>query len=562
MGVSPPGKEETVFYYPLLEVNRRLRQGERPHRVKAAGLFSVLLRKNGKTMTRFESLVHLVHSMTMPEKKAFRSKVCHKRKPASYQLLYDIIEKSPSDAPETIRQAFLTQCPGSAFETTVKYLFSVLLDIMHDLKKNQDNVFMLFNKILNARILYEKSLFDECFDTLETVKQLAVKYENDYALLMANRLELDYLLALNFPNTSEQELLKKQFRINEALKGIRKVNEQSSLYEILRHRTLYKGYARSQKEKNELNDLIYSELSLVASLSPENFEISKLHQLFQSNYLISVGDFKSALRSYYELINLFEANKHLWNSPPLYYMYTIEGVLETLRSIRDYEGMRHFTDQLRKIESNSLDFRLNQTCVVFLYELFPLLDAGEFRSALELKQSYREVLFDRFHLLSRTRQAELCLYTGLIHFGNGDFQAAHRELSRIIVRGKSYFYLPLYRTIRLVNLMILYKLGDGEPIRYEIRSLRRDLSGNEKGYRIELLMLRFLIKQLPVTRKGKRKLLEKYLPEFEEIRTDVFEQQILRIIDFTAWMESELLMVPLAEVLAERTEQFAADPVI
>ena len=89
-----------------------------------------------------------------------------------------------------------------------------------------------------------------------------------------------------------------------------------------------------------------SEMSIVASSNLENFEINKLHQLFQANYLISVGDYKSALHSFYELNNLLEGNKHLWSDPPIYYVFTLEGVLDSLRSLRNYDGMTHFIHQL------------------------------------------------------------------------------------------------------------------------------------------------------------------------------------------------------------------------
>ena len=290
-------------------------------------------------MSKFHSLVQMVHSMTMAEKKAFRTRSYRKKTTPGYLKLYNTIVESPNLPPAQIKASFLAGCPEATFETSVKYLLDLLLDTMLELRRDQDSFYMLFNKILKASILYEKSLFDECFELLNIVMLQAEKYENFYALLLAERLELEYLLALNFPNLSEKEILKKQYRITESINYLRKINEQSSLYEILKHRVVNKGYARSQKQKNELNDLIFSELSIVASFGPENFEISKLHQLFQSNYLISVGDFKSALRSFYELNNLFEANKHLWSTPPVYYLHTLEGVLESLRSIHNYEGM-------------------------------------------------------------------------------------------------------------------------------------------------------------------------------------------------------------------------------
>jgi hypothetical protein len=503
-------------------------------------------------MSKLQSLVLLTHSMSLAEKKAFRIRSLRNKAKPDYIILYDIIEKNRELPTSSLLSEYLKVRPGASIETTIKYLYELLLDSMLEIKKEQDSFYFLFNKILKARILYEKSLFDECFELLGDIIKHAEKYENYYALLLALRLELDYLLALNFPNLNEKSLLRKQFQLNEALKYVRKINEQSSLYENLKHRIVYKGHARSQKQKDELNDLIFSEISIVASLDLDNFEISKLHQLFQSNYLISVGDYKSALNSYIELNNLFEANKHLWSNPPIYYLHTLEGVLESLRGIHNYEGMNYFINQLKAIDGQSASFRINLTCITFLYELFPFLDRGDFASSVSLMDKYKDSLFDKLFTLNRARQAELCLYTSLIYFGNSEYHNAHKFLNQIILRGKNYYYLPLYRTIRLVNLMILYKLGDFDLIKYEIRSMKREVLDAGKDYKIERYLFRFLSKQLPTIPIKRQQLLDKTMKEFSEIHQDVFEKQVLRIFDFTAWVESLLRKTPLSEVLQLR----------
>jgi hypothetical protein len=508
-------------------------------------------------MSKFQSLVLLTQSMSLAEKKAFRIRSLRNKANTDYILLYDIIEKNRELTISSLLAEFLKVRPGASIETTVKYLFELLLDTMLELKKEQDSFYFLFNKLLKAKILYEKALFDECFGLLDNIIEQSEKYENYYALLLASRLELDYLLALNFPNLNEKTLLKKQFRVNEALKYVRKINEQSALYENLKHRIAYKGHARSQKQKDELNDLVYSEISIVASQNLDSFEISKLHQLFQSNYLISVGDYQSALNSYIELNNLFEANKHLWSNPPVYYLHTLEGVLESLRSIHNYNGMNYFINQLKSIDNLSADFRINLTCIIYLYELFPFLDRGDFAASMSLMIEYKDILFEKLFTLNRARQAELCLYTALIYFGNSDFHNAHKFLNQIILRGKNYYYLPLYRTIRLVNLMILYKMGDFDLIKYEIRSMKRDLIDVAKDYKIERFLFKFLIKQLPIAGHDREQLLERTMKEFNEIQQDVFEKQILRIFDFTAWVESLLRKVPLSEVLQIRVNAYS-----
>jgi hypothetical protein len=503
-------------------------------------------------MTKLQSLISLVHSMTLPEKKAFKMKSNRKNSLPDYAVLFETIEKNADKTIHDLKQEFLVKKPGASFETTIRYLYDLLLESMLDLRKEQDSYYNLFDKILKSRILYENSLYDECFELLNYVITQAEKFENYHALLLASRLELEYLLALNFPNMDEKELLKKQFKVNESLKYLRKINEQSALYEILKHRVINKGHARSQKQKNELNDLVFSEISIVASQNLDNFEISKLHQLFQSNYLISVGDYKSAVNSYIELNNLFEANKHLWSNPPVDYIETLEGVLESLRSIRNYDGMVYFIDQLKSIESQSAGFRIDLTCTIYLYELFPLLDRGDFNDARELMKQYEESLYDKFNTLNRARQAELCLYTSLIHYGSQEYQKAHKFLNQIILRGKNYYNLPLYRTIRLFNLIILYSLGDIELIRYEIRSMKRDFNYTGKDYKIEKYLFKFLIKELPAAPHKRKRLIDRTLKEFKEIHKDVFEMQILRIFDFTAWVEALLRKEPLGEVLKAR----------
>jgi len=503
-------------------------------------------------MAQIQSLVLLVNSMTIAEKRTFRVQSCQTKSKPNYIVLYEIIEKNGSLSAGELRNHFLAELPGASFETAVKYLFELILHTMLDLRQEQDSFYELFNKILKARILYEKSLFDECFELLNEVMGQAEKYENYYAMLLATRLELEYLLALGFPNLTEKELLQKQFRLNEALKYTRKIDEQSSLYEILKHRILYKGYPRTQQQKNELNDLVFSELSMMASQNIENLEIRKLHQLFQSNYLISVGDYNSALNSYYELNSLFEANRHMWSNPPVFYLDVLEGVLESLRSIRNYDEMAYFINQLKKIESTSMDFRMNLICLSFQYELFPFLDRGDFQSCLDIMNQYKNSLYDKISTLDRVRQTELCLYSALVYLGVSDFHKARKFLNQIFLGVKNFSFLPLYRTVRLVNLIILNKLGDFDVITYQIRSMKRDLSGAIKGYKIERFLFRFLSKT-PTDEQGKtNRQWEKVKPVFEEIQHDVFEQQILRIFDFTAWIESEIRKVPLAEVLYGR----------
>lgn len=503
-------------------------------------------------MSKLSSLISLIQSLTKSERKKISSFLNLDKNTADYAILYKVIDEKPTDNQQQIRADFIKLRPNAAFNTAVNYLFDTLLLILKQLRISQDSYYALFNLLMNARVLYEKSLYHECFLLLTKIQNEAVKFENFTILLIAQKMELDYLLGLDFPDTTEQELLNKQYKINETLKKIRKINEHASLYELLKHRILHKGPVRSNKQKQEMNDLVVSEMSIVSSSGFENFEIQKNHKLFQSNYLINVGDYKSALNSYYELNNIFEQNMHLLSNPPMYYLNTIEGVLESLRTIRNYEGMTYFINQLSKLETTSVQFKFQIDCVIFLYSLLPLVDTGKFAEAIRMIDIHKESIIDKTNLLSTEKQIQLLLYTAIVYLGTGEPHKARKIISRIIQSERKVFSLPLFRTIRLVNLMVLYEQKEFDYMDFEIRSVKREIQNNEKSYQLEQVILKFLSKTPEVLTEQERLLLwQKLKPQIDELQNNKFELQLLHVFNFIAWIESKVFKVPLHKVLKE-----------
>ena len=509
----------------------------------------VYLKKSANTMRKSESLIHLINNLTKQEKKEFSLYISNKPE-KDYIFLFRLIDDKKISDPEELKMSFLAAKPASSFNTVVIYLFDLLIDILTRLRTEQDSYYLLFNELLHARVLYEKSMYQECFQVLKKVKEKAVYYKNHFALLVAQRLELNYLLTLDFEDMDEQKLLNKQYKMNNTLKSIRQLNEQSSLYELLKYRMINKGASRSLEETQKLDDLVTSEISIVASAGVENFEIKKNHQLFQANYFITVGDYKAAFNSFVELNKLFEENSHLWNNPPVYYLMTVEGMLESLRIMHNYEGMNYFIEKLTKLSSPSSSFQLNVTYVIFIYRLFSFIDAGDFDKAGIWIAEHQASLIDKMLLLKEQQQAEMSLYIALIHLGNGEYRKARKRLSTTIGRGHLYS-LPLFRTIRIVNVMIHYELGDVDYIQSEIRSIKREMSKN-KGYnlKVESFLLKFLNYSFADTNRKKRaEIWESMAEEVHALYADKYETQILRKFDFVAWVEAKIFEVPLSDIL-------------
>ncbi len=500
-------------------------------------------------MLKSESLIQLINSLTKQEKKEFSIYISNKPE-KDYIFLFRLIDDKKISDPEELKQCFLKAKPTSSFNTVVIYLFDLLIEILTELRTEQDSYYLLFNELLHARVLYEKSMYQECFQVLKKVKEKAVYYENHFALLVAQRLELNYLLTLDFEEVDEKKLLNKQYKMKSTLKSISQLNEQSSLYELLKHRMLNRGASRSLEETQKLDDLVTSEISIVASAGVENFEIKKNHQLFQANYFVTVGDYRAAFNSFVELNKLFEENTHLWNNPPVYYLMTVEGMLESLRIMHNYEGMNYFIEKLEKLSSPSSSFQLNVAYVIFTYRLFSYIDRGEFEQAGLWIAEHQAALIDKMPLLKEQQQAEMSLYIALVYLGNGEYRKARKRLSATIGRGHLYS-LPLFRTIRIVNVMIHYELGDIDYIQSELRSIKREMSKNKgSNLKVELFLLKFLNYSFAnANRKKRAEIWESMVEEVRALYADKYESQILRKFDFVAWVEAKIFEVPLSDIL-------------
>ncbi|MEG0889621.1 MAG: hypothetical protein RSH25_14245 [Bacteroides sp.] len=503
-------------------------------------------------MLKSESLIQLVNSLAKQEKKEF-SKYISNKQDKDYIFLFKLIDEKKVTDPEELKWCFLKERPVSSFNTVVVYLFNLLIEILTKLRVEQDSYYILFNELLHARVLYEKSMYPECLHILKKVKEKAIYYENHFALLMAQRLELNYLLTLDFGELDEKKLLNKQYKMKNTLKSISQLNEQSSLHELLKYRMINRGVSRSLVETQMLDDLVTSEISIVASAGVENFEIKKNHQLFQANYFIVVGDYKAAFNSFVELNKLFEENSHLWHNPPVYYLMTVEGMLESLRIVNNYEGMNYFIEKLEKLSSTSSSFQLNVAYVIFIYRLFSFIDQGEFEKADEWVVGNQTSLIDKTDLLKDQQQAVMLLYIALTHLCNGEFRKAKKKLALTVGRGNLYS-LSLFRTIRLVNMMIHYELGDIDYIQSETRSIKREMAKNkELSLEVELFLLKFLNYSFVANDKKSRSDAWKQMEgEVNTLYQNKYQNQILHKFDFVAWVESKILNVPLSEIFKRK----------
>ncbi|WP_416989101.1 hypothetical protein [Alistipes dispar] len=501
-------------------------------------------------MKKFDSLVYLVGSMSKSEKKSLTLSISKNGAEQDYAVLYRLIARSDSVNETAIRNAYQKEARGQSFDISMHYLYDRILDVLVSLHRRKTVTEDLTRQLSKARILYERDMFYECFESLNHILKVAREHEAYEILFFAMRLKREYLLRLNFPNMTEQELYHIHHEQKEIIRNIQKITEQGSLFDLLKYRLLHRGNIRSEKQKEELNDLVVRELYISASFGDSGniFEIAKNHKLFQASYLMGVGESASALNSFRELVRLFDENPQFRANPPVYHLSVLEGILHMLRSSRNYDEMDYFRRKLEALSQGySKEFKENVACLAFQYEMFPYFDRGDYAACRDLMGGHRE-LYDNIDQLSSLRKSELLLYTALVHVGLGEYSQAKKQINSILF-DRNIEYIPIMKTIRLVRLIVYYELENFDLLQYEIRSIRRGLAlKKEQAFKTEYLMLRLLGNENLSLASGKAH--ARIYEQIEALRNDKYEMQLLVLFDFTAWIESKLKKLPLGMVLS------------
>lgn len=502
------------------------------------------------TQTKIETIFLLVKSLSKAEKRHFKLYANLQAGDKVYIILFDLCDKLTS--PEEVIATFQQKYAKKSLEMAMKYLYSILTDSLVRLKEKHGIQQKIFNHISKASILIEKNLFENAFFELDKAKRLAFLFEFNVLLFHIQQQELIYQGMQNFEGMTERNLINKQMKLSELLKQIRSTHQHHQLYDILKHRILYKDLVRSDNQKKHLNDLVLSEYHLMGNTSYKGFEAIKLHLLFQANYYLHAGNYKSAIRSYQEIITLFEENNHLILNPPIYYLNAIDGILDSLHTIGLYEEMPFFIQKLIDIEKEeyAIEFIMKVKCLIYLYKSFCLQNTGKFEEALKWLEENQTILIDKLDLVEPVLQLNVYLQMTTLYLYTEQISQARKSMKKILGFGKAFYMLPSYKTVRLVNLILQTELGNYDFIDTEMQAIKRNMQHEKQAYQTEKLVFKYIQNsQLPIygnTHQRIWKQLQKYIKAISQSK---YERHILRDFNFIAWIESKFFKISLKEIM-------------
>lgn len=489
------------------------------------------------------SVQQLINSMSGPEKRYFKLNAGSGNSSKDYLHLFQLLSQdgaADADLWQKAQEAF----DPIALDSISRYLMEQLTDCLIHLKINKDPLFQLYQGIMQVKVLQERSLHAESDKKLARLRQKAAELEQPSVQYIAYRLELDRWNANGFANISDQELVDKQMKARELLKSMNYIQDHYSLFEMMKFRLLQGGQILADADKKKLNDLMLSELVLMAGKHQNNFTTQKLHLLFQSYFLTTIGDFESAIKTYHSLNKVFEDHLHLLDHPPLDYLAALDGILNSLRRVGNWDQMDYYIGKLSQLDRADYPeyFRYQIRKSILVNALSKLVAAGNLTGSLQLISELDKDVINSYYRLNEEKQWEVYFFISVVFYRSGALKKAHGYLATVLQRHQLQANWLVCKAARLLDLIIYYEQGDTAYLEYEIRSYTRFFKKEKRSLlKVEELVLRLFQAKPSFARKALPQVQEKKIRRLlQEIKADKYEWQLNSYFNFIEWTERQL----------------------
>ncbi|MBO9619263.1 MAG: hypothetical protein J7539_09535 [Niabella sp.] len=492
------------------------------------------------------TVLRLVQSLSPSEKRQFKMATKKQQQSKAYVSLFDLIDRSDATDWKQLKTAFKKRYPHSSIESCADYLFQSITEVLIQNKIKQDPSFKLMYGLMKVDLFRQRNLGEQAITEISNLLPAADDIQKFALKYILKREQLNIFSETNFEGISEKTLITEQQAARELLKDLRNAQEHHSLYEILKLRLTHATPANAATKKMILDDLVLSELAIVNNKTKHHLESQQLHLLFQSFYFTRIGDYQSALKTFYILNNLFEKHLLRLSHPPMDYYATLDGILDSLRMIGSYPEMPYFIEKLHLLDRPAYPdyFRYLVKKTALLYELNFYVVQRDWKAAVHKINATPQSSYKDFPMVHDKKQAELLFYTALCYFYTKNFKKAIRFLNEVLLKKTINYSLPYYRVCRLFNIVLHYELKDLEYLDYEIRSYKRYFSGKNVLLPVEKYLFKIVALRPFLNPKYKNQQLWQQLePLRAAISKTAAEADLLNYFDFMDWAAGKFLRI-------------------
>lgn len=501
-------------------------------------------------------LFRLIKSLTPAEKRYFKVFVSKGKdqNDAKFVKLFNIIDKYTDydenrifDHEKTIKPSQISNLKAHLYKQVLQSLLNYNPD---------DDIEIIIRNLLNyTNLLYNKSLFEQCWKMLEKARQLAEA--NDKILLLFEIIEF------------EKKLLTKSIRTDISERVLFLVEESENLSKSIRSTRIFQnlalklysfylqiGFIRNSDDFDRASSFLYSSLP---AFNEERLSFNEKMFLYHSftGYHFFIQDNERGYRYAQKWFGLFENNPEKIIPKIEYYIKALNNLLTAqfkLFRYREFElNTKKFAD-IAKMPNLKLTFNLQQQIFKYssIHKINKYFMLGQFTEGTKIIPDIANSL-EKFENNLDTHSLTIFYYKfACMYFGDEDYQQTIFWLNKIINAKDVNIRSDINGFARILNLISHWELKNAEIVDYYIRSTYRYLIKKADFHQFQKYILKFLRKMSNISPDGLQQAFIDLKKDLEPLKNNAYEKRAFVYFDIISWLESKIKNRPNQLIIREK----------
>ena len=429
------------------------------------------------SMAEKDTLHSLIHALTPSEKRYFQLFISLQKKTGgqnNYELLFDLLQQQDEYDVLALRESLQGRPLLKHLSSEKNYLYRLILKAMRNYRAERQGAQRARELLSEAEFLYDKSLFRQSHKQLQKARKIAEEMEDAPRQLEIQRLEGKLIKRLEI-NDYEEKIRQLKVRDRAMVRQLEMENRLLALYnslfrQISRHEQMGTPAVPPTEwhwlEQLEDNDL-------------PGFHARHLYLQVRALGKIVLGKSEDSLEWFLSNVRLWNQNTQFQRYFPLKYSLVLANYLNSAIEAESLDEVSEQLEHLRQHKSDSpIHAHFNQNNFYF-YRLLWQLRSLKIREAIETFPELEAWLRQERGQLPVSRHHAFVINMVLGHLFAGNFQVGLVMVSELLNDQKEIIRSDFQLLIRLLQLILLWELGDTDQFHLRMRATKRFMQGKE-----------------------------------------------------------------------------------
>ena len=489
-------------------------------------------------MPSSSELFQLIKSLTSNEKRHFQLSTALQQGKKNYVLLFEAMDAQCANEPYD-KELVVQQLEGYKFvkslHVTENYLYQRIMDSLRSYHADKHITSKLYDLLTNAEILTQKGFYKVALEALNQAEKLAIKHHKSLILAAVAPRKIELMVA-----DKERHLTEQLEELYSQLQEVNRQLEEESTYVYWHHwLVLVFRKWRDPKDPAILQKIeeCFEWVSQQDFPAEGTFQTQCYYYTIQSLYYQLTKNYEQGNVIHAKILEIWEANPSILKEKLAVYIARLSNYINNSLTCGKQDLVYELIEKMEALPTITFDEEGEQFQNVYFYKQLYYLNNSQLEEAAQLIPAIEKGLQKYVQKVNPTRKMAFYYNSTVIYFLLENYEEAMDWLEKILVTTRTYEpRTGVRRFARILEMAILYKLGQHDLLESRFRSVNRNKKLKEEMHVLEQVTLQYFKKLLdmPVSASAEKALFEEFRAALQAL-TPV-EQRVTGFEEFLIWV--------------------------